>query len=109
MAIDVIVPESQHGKATPSQLSVSGHISRVVGMLPTINLDNDVTVKTDKVHDEARNRHLSSELESRQAAIPQLAPQLPLSISRASAHGSRERVMKRWIADTHARPLTLCA
>lgn len=57
-------------------------------VLPTINFDDDVFFKADKVHDIISNDVLSAEFEILELPFAQMIPYLALGIGHARAEGS---------------------
>ncbi len=78
IAIDVGVPEPQDPQAALTQRGVSSCVVRhrpVSGMLPSVDLDDQVVPETGEVEDVARSRDLSAEMKSVAAPGPQMRPE----------------------------------
>jgi hypothetical protein len=78
-ALDVfeylIVPDADNTIAECVQLGVALSISRTVRMLTAINLHDDPTLATKKIHVETTDWFLADKLEPAQSAISQPEPE----------------------------------
>jgi hypothetical protein len=78
---DLVVPEAQD--AVAARIQQFG--ARIVKfshrrMLPAVNLDDELFLQTNKIHDIRRNRILAPELESTEFTGPQTPPKFPLGV-----------------------------
>ena len=86
----VIVPGAQDPKATRSEKHVSTDIVvRLLGMLASVQLDDNGSLKTREVADKGSDRVLSAEFEPCQLASPQTLPKDALRMGRVFAKGAR--------------------
>jgi hypothetical protein len=91
-AIDIfmhfIVPESQHQTTHGLQnLRPIRFIRR--GVLPAVDLDDEMRFGTQEIHDIAVDRHLSPELQAVEPSIAQAEPEDTLGIRLVTAQSSR--------------------
>ena len=86
----VVVPEAQHSKTTRSEKCVPTHVVvGLLGMLTSIQLDDDGSLKASEVADIRSDRMLSAEFESCQLTSTQTLPKDALCMSRIFAEGAR--------------------
>jgi hypothetical protein len=68
---NVIVPEAQDGEPLSAKPSIACSIRTRVGMLSSINFDDDALLEGEKVRNVAAERHLPAELGAREAPAAQ--------------------------------------
>jgi hypothetical protein len=68
-------------------------IGRVLGMLPTINFDDDTRLVASEIHDVWAKSYLPSEMRPLQGQSVQMPPQLLLGICRHTPHGASEHCL----------------
>jgi hypothetical protein len=87
----IVVPEAQHPKTTRSEKHVStGIVVRLLGMLASVQLDDDGSLKAREVADIGSDRMLSAEFEACQLTSAQTLPKHALRMSRVFAKGAGE-------------------
>ena len=78
---DIIIPESQHGKAVAAQAVVPfGIVLTAFRMLTAIELDNQFWGKRDKVGDISFDGLLPTKFQPGKLAVPKMPPKLAFSI-----------------------------
>ncbi len=69
-----VVPKSQDAVVVIGKPFVANHISRIIRMLPPVDLNNEATFTANKIDDVGTDRFLPDELVSIQPARPQPMP-----------------------------------
>jgi len=81
-----IIPEPNHTKACSREIQRPLQIfDHRLGMLPTVQLDDQSRTNTHEIHDESPDRHLSSKSITAQWPMPQVKPETLLGVSRVRA------------------------
>jgi hypothetical protein len=80
MTQDIIIPEAQHPEAAASKPGIPGSIHCCAGVLPAIDLDDQVCLDTGEVNDIRPNRQLASKSVPNELAAPQSSPKTGLGI-----------------------------
>lgn len=88
---NVIIPKSQNSIIMINQPCVTHDIARVVGVLPTVDLNNKSRLATDEIDRVGTDRLLPNELITVEASRPELVPQRIFSISGCPSKLSRAR------------------
>jgi hypothetical protein len=86
---DVIVPETQCAKAVLSEPRVASAIRSALGVLTTIELDDQLRIQTSKVCGVRANGTLLAEIASMQLSTPQTLPQKKLGVCQLCAQFPR--------------------
>jgi len=68
-------------------------IGRVLGMLPTINFDDDTGLVAREIHDVSAKSSLPPKMRPHQGQSVQMPPQLLLGICRQPPHGASEHCL----------------
>ena len=98
---DIVIPESNHAKAVRCKIGGSGGISvGRIGMLPAIDLDDELCFEAAEVAEVGTNRMLAPKLGPGQLATSQAAPKQPFSIGSFSTQPARAhtRSLCSWVA-----------
>src|SRR5262249_61649766 len=82
IAQDVISPETQHAIAFRRQVSIAHLIAFAFGVLPAVDLDDDLVIAANEVHHIGPNRLLTNEFETGQSAVAHGKPKFGFRISR---------------------------
>ena len=85
VAENIIVPKSQNAIFAIDKPFVTSHIARVVGVLASIQLNNETTLTTDKVDCVGTDRLLPNKFVTVQPARPKLVPESCLCVGGASS------------------------
>jgi len=86
----VVVPKAQHPKTMRSEKCIPTHVVvGLLGMLTSIQLDDDGSLKASEVANIRSDRMLSAKLESCQLTSTQTLPKDALCMSRVFAEGAR--------------------
>jgi len=75
VAEDIVVPEAKNAIASLSKPPVPNDVSRLVCMLPTVDLDDQFSFSTAEIGDARSNRVLADEFESIELSRSQSIPQ----------------------------------
>jgi len=78
---DIVVPEPQHRVALATQPVIPAAICHALGVLPTVNLNDQLAVETNEIDYIRSDRRLPLELQIHKTVSPQEIPEPPLSIS----------------------------
>jgi hypothetical protein len=79
IAQDVVIPIAQHMKAAQGEVRITSCIL-FRAMLPAIGLHDDLSFKTDEVHNPRAKRHLAAKLYVRKPPRRQKTPQHTLRV-----------------------------
>jgi len=71
---DVVVPKPQNAVPLGLEPLIAASVSRIPGVLTSIELDHQLVLKADKVRDVRANRLLSAELHAGEVATSQPSP-----------------------------------
>jgi hypothetical protein len=82
---NIVVPESQYTKSPGPQIVITRFVPQVLGMLPAIDLNNQLAAKACKVNDIRSDRHLSLEVVSIEAMRSQSIPHPTLCIGKVAS------------------------
>jgi len=86
----VVVPKAQHPKTTRSEKGVPTHVVvGLLGMLTSVQLDDDGSLKASEVANIRPDRMLPAEFESCQLTSTQTLPKDALCVGRIFAEGAR--------------------
>ena len=72
---DIVIPKSQDAVVVIGKPSISNRITSVVGMLSTVQLDDQPMLAADKINSVTTNRILPNEFMSVESAGPETIPQ----------------------------------
>src|SRR6266851_331991 len=86
---DIVVPDAKYAVAEGCEVSIANFIGRAIGMLPTIDLDNQTLLSTDEIDVIAPDRLLAGKLEPAEPTVAQLQPKHPLRARAAAARRTR--------------------
>src|SRR3954470_15388654 len=85
----LVIPEAQDDKVARAQPGIALGIVGALGMLAAVELDDELPLEADEVHDVASELLLPAELEAAEAAVAQQAPHPPLGFRRLAPHLAR--------------------
>jgi hypothetical protein len=88
---DVIIPKSQDPVIVIGKPFVSNHVTRVVGMLSSVQLDDQPVLAADKINYVTTNRILTNEFVTVESAGPETVPQGGLCIRCIASQASDAR------------------
>jgi len=80
-----VIPKAKNPITLRIEPSIALNVPCVLGMLPTIDLDNETSFVTDEVDDEAADQRLAPETQAIEAMRSQRGPKTVLGIRHAAA------------------------
>ena len=79
---DIVVPEAQHAEIVVGRPLVANRVTRIVGVLSTIDLDDQTRLAANEIDSVRSDRLLSNELVSAKPPRSEAIPELALGIGR---------------------------
>src|SRR5215203_3204904 len=89
MIENLVIPELQDAETARLQPGVPLGIVGAVSVLSAVELDDELPLEADEVHDVAAELFLTAELEAAETAVAQQAPHPPLGFRRLAPHLAR--------------------